>query len=166
MDPAVHFFFGKKAMNQEELQVKIKDIVEPFVQSLGYQLWGIEVPSAPKGGVLRIYIDHQNGVTIDDCAQVSKQISHILDVELTFYSAYTLEISSPGVERPFFTFSQIQDYVGKKIDLKLKTPVLGSKKWQGILLKAEENELSMQTAKQVITVSWFLIEKAKLVFEM
>lgn len=103
----------------------IGQIIEPTLESLGYELVGVEYIRA-KTNILRIYIDKEDGVFVDGCAIVSERISPILDVEEPINSAYHLEVSSPGVERPLFVLKHYQQFLGHTIKVELRLPLLGS----------------------------------------
>jgi ribosome maturation factor RimP len=152
-------------MTQESLHSRLRELIEPIASSLGLSIWGIQVPASPKGGILRIYVDSEQGVTIDDCAELSRHVNVILDVEDPMPGPYTLEVSSPGLERPFFAFEQLEPYLGRLLQVQLKAPLLGSKKWKGHVLRLENEELILQTDKQEIHIPWDQVHKARLVYE-
>jgi ribosome maturation factor RimP len=148
-------------MNQHE---RLVSLIEPIVSSLGITLWGIEAPSSPKGGKVRVFLDSEQGVTIDQCAEVSRHISMVFDVEDPIPGSYVLEVSSPGLERPFFSFHQLADYIGHPMAVILKAPIHGSKKWKGTLLHAADNELTLQSETQTVVLGWDQIHKIHLVY--
>ena len=81
---------------------KIEALLEPTIEALGFELWGLEYLSQGRHTLLRLYIDGENGVTVDNCAEVSRHVSGVLDVEDPITGEYTLEVSSPGVDRLLF----------------------------------------------------------------
>lgn len=107
-------------MRQDE---KLKDIIKPAVESVGYTLWGIEYVSRNSSDLLRVYIDHENGILIEDCEKASHQVSAVLDIEEPISNAYSLEVSSPGLDRRFFEIEQYTDYINQGLDIKLWAPV-------------------------------------------
>ncbi len=115
-------------------------LFEPVVESMGYELVGIEYHSSEHHGVLRIYIDHDDGITVDDCAKVSRQISAVIDVEDPIEMAFDLEVSSPGVNRPLFKFSDYQKYTGSLAKIKLAVALNGRKNFNGMLQGVDENQ--------------------------
>lgn len=121
-------------MMQDE---KLKLIIKPAVESAGYILWGIEYVSRKSSDLLRIYIDHKNGVLVEDCEKASRQISSVLDVEDPLGNRYSLEVSSPGLDRRFFEISQYQDYINYVLDIKLLTPVNNRRKFQCELISVD-----------------------------
>ncbi|MGL4516530.1 MAG: ribosome maturation factor RimP, partial [Shewanella sp.] len=88
------------------LESRLVEMLKVPVEALGFQLWGIEYVQAGKHSTLRVFIDGENGINIEDCANASRQVSAVLDVEDPISTEYTLEVSSPGVDRPLFTAEQ------------------------------------------------------------
>ena len=115
-------------------------LFEPVVESMGYELVGIEFHSSEHHGVLRIFIDHDNGITVDDCAKVSRQISAVIDVEDPVEIAFDLEVSSPGINRPLFKFSDFEKYSGSQAKIKLGVALNGRKNFSGVLQGVDENQ--------------------------
>jgi ribosome maturation factor RimP len=91
----------------------IQALIEPSVEALGFELWGLELIAQGRFSTLRIYIESAKGITVDDCAEVSHQVSGILDVEDPITNQYTLEVSSPGVDRPLFKQAHYEQYIGQ-----------------------------------------------------
>ena len=141
----------------------LKEMLEPAVQAVGMQLWGIEFLAQGKHSILRLYIDSENGVTIEDCEAVSHQVSGVLDVEDPIKGEYHLEVSSPGMDRPLFSFEQIARYAGETIKVRLQMAVDGRRNFSGILQEAKDNTLVFQVEGQLLTVSFNQIDKANLV---
>ncbi len=111
--------------------VGLTELLEPAVEALGFELVGIEYHSQGKHSVLRLYIDSPNGINADDCGSVSHQVSGILDVEEPLKGAYTLEVSSPGLDRPLFKLEHYEQFIGRNIKIKLREAVAGQKKFKG-----------------------------------
>jgi ribosome maturation factor RimP len=108
-------------------------LFEPVVESMGYELVGVEFHDAGGHATLRVYIDRDEGVSLEDCAAISHQISGILDVEEPIKQAFDLEISSPGIERPLFKLDDYQRFTGRTAKIKLAVPLLGRKNFRGEL---------------------------------
>ena len=121
------------------LEQQLTDIIREPVNALGFELVGIEYIRG-RYPVLRVYIDSENGITVDDCADVSRQISAVLDVEDPITDAYNLEVSSPGMDRPLFTLEHYQRFVGEEVIVSLRIPVANRRKWKG-QIKSIENEM-------------------------
>jgi len=108
-------------------------LFEPVVESMGYELVGVEFQGAGGHGTLRVYIDREQGVSLDDCAAISHQISGILDVEEPIKQAYDLEISSPGIDRPLFKLVDFERFAGRTAKIKLAVDLEGRKNFKGRL---------------------------------
>ncbi|MCH9742287.1 MAG: ribosome maturation factor RimP [Thiotrichales bacterium] len=144
---------------------KLEHMLRPVVTGLQYDLWGIEFARHAHSATLRIYIDKANGVTVDDCARVSRQVSAVMDVEDPIDVAYRLEISSPGLERTFFYYEQLAHYVGQEIRVRTHTQGKGKKRnFTGVLRGCENGQLSLQDeAGQLIDFLWSEVDKASLI---
>ena len=103
-------------------------------------MWGVEYLSQGKHSKLRVYIDKDGGVTVDDCAAASRHISDLLDVEELITAAYDLEVSSPGMDRILFKPEQYQKSVGAQVDVRLNFPFEGRRRFVGLLAGVENNE--------------------------
>jgi ribosome maturation factor RimP len=141
------------------------NLIEPIVEGLGYECVGIEYNPHPKHGLLRIYIDSENGILLDDCTRVSHQISGVLDVEDPIQGNYQLEISSPGEDRPFFKISQFERYIGSTILVNLFKPLAGRRKITGRIEKVTDDIVTLQEGDQVFEVPFSAMSKARLVPE-
>jgi ribosome maturation factor RimP len=131
--------FGEQVL--AKFEDKLTDMLRPAVEETGKELLGIEFVSAGKHSVLRLYIEHPNGIDVDDCAEVSRQVSAILDVEDPISTEYSLEVSSPGLDRPLFDKSHYQAVVGEIVNVKLSIPLNGRRKFKGKLAAIENNNL-------------------------
>ncbi len=144
------------------LEQKLTELITAPVEALGYELVGIEFVRG-RTSTLRIYIDSEDGINVDDCADVSRQVSAVMDVEDPVTVAYNLEVSSPGLERPLFTAAHYQRFIGDDVSLVLRIAVQNRRKWQGII-KAVEGEMVTVTVEgndEVFALS--NIQKANLV---
>ncbi|QEY59510.1 ribosome maturation factor RimP [Pseudomonas sp. C27(2019)] len=141
---------------------QLQDILTPVVEALGYQCWGIEYISQGRHSVLRVYIDHENGILVENCATVSRQLSAVLDVEDPISSEYTLEVSSPGLERPLFTLEQFAAFVGDQVKIKLRSPVEGRRSFQGLIRSVEDQDVVVQMGEFEYLLPIDLIEKANI----
>jgi ribosome maturation factor RimP len=157
------FFYLWKATVSMVLQEQLKTLLAPEVESLGFEFWGVEVQIHPKSRLLRIYIDGDDGVTVEDCANVSRQVSAVLDVEDLIPGEYRLEISSPGMDRPLFTLEQYGSYLGETITLKLNKSFEGRKKYKGVLSAVENDEITIIYDDFEYTMPFEWVEKANVV---
>lgn len=146
-------------------QTHLWELFEPVVNGMGYDLIEIEHFPNPKHGVLRLYIDKEDGITIDDCSQVSRQISALIDVEDPVRGQFNLEVSSPGMDRPLRKLRDFQRFCGSKVKLKTTVPLEGQRNFSGRLLEADEEKLVIETETEEITLPMTAIEKARIVSE-
>jgi len=123
----------------------IVPIVEPVIVGMGYDFWGLECQVSSNTAQVRIFIDHGEGISLDDCSKVSQQLSAVLDVEDPVEVPYTLEISSPGINRKLFTAQQMKSAVGDKIKVKTTWPINERRNIRGILKAADDEQLTVVT---------------------
>lgn len=123
---------------------KLEEILAPVVASLGCELWGVEYQTHGRNALLRIYIDSEQGVAVEDCEKVSRQASAVLDVEDPISGKYTLEVSSPGLDRPLYKLEQYQRFVGAQVEVRLRMPLDGQRKWRGLLAGVEGEEIVLR----------------------
>lgn len=142
---------------------KLTELLKPTVESLGYILWGCEYLSQGKHSVLRLYIDKEGGVVLDDCALVSRQVGQLLDVEDPIQSNYALEVSSPGLDRPLFDAWQYQQFQGSKVSLKLYQSINGTKKLIGLIDKINDGVVQLDVGGEMLDIPLDIISKANLV---
>jgi len=115
------------------------ELLEPVVTALGYEMLGIEYFRQKDGSMLRLYIDKDDGITIDDCTRVNHQVIGVLDVHDPIKEKYFLEISSPGLDRPLFTLEQFQRFIGEKVKMKLREKIEERRKFKGVIKAVEES---------------------------
>lgn len=142
---------------------QLQELVAPAVTALGFELWGVEYITRGRQAMLRIYIDHPEGIDVDDCAAVSRQVSALLDVEDPIAGEYTLEVSSPGMDRPLFTLDQFVRYRGEQIKLKLRAPYEGRRNFSGRLAGIEGDEVVLVMGEEEYLLPIELIDKAQVV---
>ena len=148
-------------MNNKELQ--IDELITPTVESLGCMVWGVEYISQGKHSVLRVYIDGEDGINVDLCAEVSRHVSDLLDVEETVPMAYTLEVSSPGMDRLLFKEAQYLECIGEQVEVRLNFPFEGRKKIIGLLAGIEDRNVVLQGAEEEYLLPLENIQKARIV---
>ncbi|MEM7100854.1 MAG: ribosome maturation factor RimP [Pseudomonadota bacterium] len=148
-------------MDRKERQ--IVEMLSPTVESLDCQIWGVEFLRQGKHSKLRLYIDREGGITVDHCADVSRHVSDILDVEEFSNSAYTLEVSSPGMDRILFVEEQFEQSVGEQVDVRLNFPFEGRKKFIGQLAGIEEHSVLLQVEDDEYVFPIENIQRARVV---
>jgi ribosome maturation factor RimP len=138
----------------------------PTVEAMGYELVGVEYLSqGSAGSVLRVYIDRPEGITLDDCSRVSHQISGILDVEDPIAENYSLEVSSPGLDRPLFGAKDFERFAGSEAVVKLRVKVDGQRKFKGVLQSVEGRELLLAVDDKIVRLPLDQVDRARLVPE-
>ena len=145
------------------LEQNLQEMLQGAVEDLGCELWGIECQRAGRFMTVRLFIDKEGGVTVDDCADVSRQVSAILDVEDPIADKYNLEVSSPGLNRPLFTLPQFERYIGQDIAVHLRIPVMERRKWQGKLERIENDMVILIVDGQEQVLVFGNIQKANVV---
>jgi ribosome maturation factor RimP len=141
---------------------QITDMLETTIEALGFELWGVEYLSQGRHSQVRIYIDAPNGITVDDCATVSEQVGGVFDVEDPITWDYTLEVSSPGMDRLLFKLEQYPGYVGEIVELRLRGAFEGRRRFKGVLKGIEGEEVVIQVDDHEYLLPHSAIEKARI----
>lgn len=144
----------------------LQGLIESVVNSMGYIFVGCELQGNTSGRLLRVYIDKKGGILLDDCSRVSHQLSAMLDVEDPIRGAYSLEVSSPGLNRPLFTLDQYQQQLGQKIKVTLLAREQNRRKWMGVLTLVEGNNIHLLVDGAEVILSFSEIEKANVVADI
>ncbi len=144
---------------------RLRLLIEPVVNGLGCRLWGIEYVSQGRHSFLRVYIDAENGVDVEDCARISRQISSVLDVEDPVKGEYTLEVSSPGLDRRLYTREQFEEFSGARVKVNLRRAWQGRKRYTGILCGVEDDDVVIRADDEEYLIPLEQIERANVVPE-
>lgn len=150
------------------MMVTVRSFAEELLESLGFELVDMEYLAADSRGVLRLYIDRpEGGITLDDCVTVSRQMAALLDVEDLIPFSYTLEVSSPGLNRPLKRPKDFLAHCGKKIKIKTRLPVDGRRRFSGVLQEYRERDgsLVLDTDAGSYTLEVANFAKCNLVYE-
>ncbi|WP_446899512.1 ribosome maturation factor RimP [Clostridium sp. LBM24168] len=124
---------------------ELHDLIDPLVESLGYELYYLELVKEKNENYLRIYIDKQNGgISLDDCEKVSRPVSNLLDEKDPINFSYYLEVSSPGIERRLYTDEHLKKYIGSMVKVNIKGLFNGKKKYEGEFLDFNSDELKLK----------------------
>lgn len=142
---------------------ELHGLIEPVVTGMGFVLWGIEFVRNGKFSTLRIYIDHEDGINVDHCADISRQVSAVMDVEDPITTEYNLEVSSPGMDRPLFTLEQYAAYVGEWADIKLRYAFEGRRNFKGVITGIEEGDVVLTADGQDFLLPMESIDKARII---
>lgn len=142
----------------------LESVIAPIVDNLGLTWVGLQYLPQGKHSVLRLFIDKPGGVTIADCEKVTRQVNTVMSVESPISSEYTLEVSSPGMDRLFFSVEQCRAYVGKKVSVQLTVPdVSGKRNFKGELTRAEDEKVSIRVEEQELIFNFDDIHEMRLV---
>ena len=143
---------------------QLETILRPVVEGLGYEFWGIEFRSQGHHSLLRLFIDDaENGIGIEDCEAVSRQVSGVMDVEDPIQTEYTLEVSSPGMDRPLFQLEHYQAFAGHHVQLRLRMAFEGRRKFNGVIKGVEGDEVVLVVDDHEYLLPFDSIEKANIV---
>ncbi len=145
---------------------RVRTIIEPTADELGYYLWNVEYVKEGADYILRVTIDNNEGITIEDCERMTRAIDPVLDEHDPIEDSYLLEVSSPGIERELTRDDHFALCVGEKVEVRLFAPVDGSRVWTGTLgeLDAEGN-IPVETAGVVRTFPRASVSKIRTVFD-
>lgn len=141
----------------------LRDLLEPGVRALGFELVEVEYVRAGGQNVLRVYIDHPDGITVDHCASVSRQVSAALDVEDPIPEAYVLEVSSPGLDRPLVKRADFERYAGETVKVRMLEAVAGRKNFKGTLVGLDGDAVLVEVDRERYSLPMARIERARLV---
>lgn len=157
------FCVGNQFMNK--INPVLHERLATLIGSMGYELLGCELLPQGRQMIFRIYIDGKDGVTLDDCTRVSYQVSAMLDVEDPIQGHYSLEVSSPGIDRPLFEIEHFRRFIGKLVKIRLRSPVNQRKQFKGILQRVEGENiyLLLEETGQEVTLPYSAVDKANLV---
>ncbi|MBB72740.1 MAG: ribosome maturation factor RimP [Legionellales bacterium] len=142
---------------------QLNDMLKPVVEALGYGYWGCEYLAQGKHSVLRVYIDKPDGISLDDCVTVSRQVSAVLDVEDPINGEYSLEVSSPGSDRRLFTLEQCKQAIGDTVHIRLHAPLDGQRKLTGVITAVSESHVTVNFAGDSYEIEFSTIDKANIV---
>jgi len=147
------------------VQNRLDDIVKNTVEGLGFELWGYEYRPHSESALLRIFIEKSDGISVDDCASVSRQVGAVLDVENIIPVAYILEVSSPGMDRVLFKADQYQDYIGDTLKIRTRTRIDDRRNFKGSLVSASESVVTIKVDNQEFEIPYESIDRARLVLD-
>ena len=140
-------------------------LLEPTIERLGYELADLEVKLGGRGGVLRIFIDHADGIGLDDCEKVSLAVSALLDVEDPLPGHYNLEVSSPGLDRKLTKVEHFQRFEGETLKVSMRFPIGGRKRFRGTLVSSDDENIVVEVDGESYSLPMATIDTARLVPE-
>lgn len=145
------------------VQERLEQLLEPVIGSLGYELLLLEYSPSPKNAMLRLYIDAPAGITVEDCERVSREVAGVMDVEDPIRSAYRLEVSSPGLDRPLVKPAHFQRFVGQQAKVQLMAPLNGRRRFIGAIVSVDADVVRIETKEGIAEIPLAEIDRARLV---
>lgn len=154
-------------MDKNDIHARLIELAAPLCQARDLQIWGIDLLFGAGGRhkIVRVYLDSAQGVGIDECTEISRHLSLALDVEDIVPGAFTLEVSSPGLERPFFSLDQMSRYMGQTVRVRMGRALDGRKNFKGRLEAVEPQAFVVADGDVRFTLQWDDVAKANLVYE-
>jgi len=143
--------------------VELANLIEPTIEQLGYELSDLELKLGGRDGIVRVFIDKPDGVDLSDCEMVSRQLSALLDVEDSLPGRYTLEVSSPGLDRKLTKPAHFQRFTGAAVRVKLRFPVSGRRNFRGTLRAADDEKIEIEVDGEPHSLKIATIESARLI---
>ena len=145
-------------MTGDELQ----SLLEPTIENMGYELVDLELRLGGRDGVVRLFIDHPDGISLDDCEKVSRLVSALLDVEDPLPGHYNLEVSSPGLDRKLTKIEHFQRFAGETVKVKMRLPIAGRKRFRGTLVSSDDTNIVVEVDGESHTLPVATIDTARL----
>jgi len=144
---------------------EVSALIEPVLDEMEIELVDIEYLSEQGRWILTIYVDKSGGITLGDCARVSREIGDLIEVKDIFHQGYVLEVSSPGLNRPLKKEKDFEKAVGKKIKIRMVTPLEGQRNFRGSLRSFQDGVLCLSVRDDLILLPYGDVEKANLVYD-
>jgi len=163
--PLAHFLFKNKQLGVSMTGDELRRLLEPAIERQGYELSDLEAKLGGKSGIVRIFIDHPDGVSLDDCEKVSLTVSALLDVEDPLPGQYNLEVSSPGLDRKLTKVEHFQRFAGETVKVEMRFPIEGRKRFRGTLLSSNDENIVVVVDGETHSLPMATIDTARLVPE-
>ena len=145
------------------LREKLVELLEPVVESLGYELVLLEYSPNTRNALLRLYIDAPGGIGLDDCERVSREVAAVLDVEDPISTMYSLEVSSPGLDRPLAKPAHFERFLNEQARIQLLAPKNGRRRFVGWIRAAGPLSVTLETDQGTVEIEYSEMERARLV---
>lgn len=145
------------------LRERLLQLLEPVVESLGYEIVLLDYSPNTRNALLRLYIDAPGGIGLDDCERVSREVAGVLDVEDPISTAYSLEVSSPGLDRPLVKPAHFERFMNEQARIQLVAPKNGRRKFVGWIRGVTPAGVSLETEQGVVELEYSEMERARLV---
>ena len=153
---------GLKSVSEQKVAGLVRALAEPLCASKGLELVHVEYQREANGRILRLYIDKPDGINLNDCAAVSRQMGDILDVNLEDIGPYSLEVTSPGPERPLAKYEDFEKFKGSRVKIKTSQALNGQKNFTGILKGISGGQVNLQIGEEAFAIPYQDISKARL----
>jgi ribosome maturation factor RimP len=147
------------------VQEKLTSLIDSTVTGLGYELWGFEYRPHSESALLRIFIESDKGITVEDCAAVSRQLGATLDVEDLIPVAYILEVSSPGIDRVLFVPEHYQRYLGQLVKIRTRIAIDGRRNFKGTIVAVTDDDVTLEIDNLDYAIEYDVVDRARLVLE-
>ncbi|MCD6352588.1 MAG: ribosome maturation factor RimP [Proteobacteria bacterium] len=148
-----------------EIISKVHELAEPIVNELGLELVDIEFLRETQGWVLRIILDKEGGVNLNDCTKVGKELGYILEIKDVIAANYHLEVSSPGLNRSLKTLEDFEKFLGRKVSIKISEPLKGRKNFKGTLKAVQDGYIQLDIGGECWEIALQMVDKAKLIYK-
>ena len=158
-----HFFVFNQMIRWEVTSDELTKLLEPTIARLGYELADLEVRLGGKHGVVRVFIDKPDGITLDDCEKVSLAVGALLDVEDPLPGHYDLEVSSPGLDRKLTKIEHFQRFTGETVKVQMRFPVEGRRRFRGTLVSSDDENIVVEVDGESHILPVATIDIARLV---
>jgi len=149
----------------ESVTERVTALVEPVIEEMGFELVDVEFLTDRGRRVLRIYVDTEGGITLDQCVDVSREVGTLIDLEDVVPEQYVLEVSSPGLDRPLKKEKDFLGAVGRKVKVKMKNPVENRRNFTGILKSFDNGFMTLQVDNQKVNLPVKAVDRARIVYE-
>jgi len=153
---------GHKPVSEQKVAGLVRSLAEPLCASEGLELVHVEYQREANGRILRLYIDKPDGINLDDCVGISRQMGDILDVNLENIGPYSLEVTSPGPQRPLTKHADFEKFKGNRVKIKLSRELRGQKNLTGILMGISGEQVNLQLGEEAIVIPYQDISRARL----
>lgn len=154
------------SVSDQDIIFNVKELLEPILAECRLELYDLVFKGTGRKGILRIYIDSEDGVTIDDCANVSRELGTLLDVHDVIEGSYTLEVSSPGLTRALRNPVDFIRFIGRKVKIKTEVEIEDRNMFIGKLLEFEDDNATIETQSGTFVIPYSQIEKANLELDL
>jgi len=142
---------------------QVTDLIQPVIEGLGYELVGVEYANQGHGMLLRVYIDHPDGIGVGDCEAVSRRVSALMDVEDLIHGHYDLEVSSPGLDRPLFTEAHFERYLSHEVKIVMAVPQNGRRRFSGVLRNISAGMIEIEVDNEFFDLPFAQLASARLI---